>query len=750
MSSFAYRMKRLVRGPRRGADSTDGLHALSAGERYDLFASVTDEIVLFSDQGSLRILDANEAALRAYGYRREEMLQITIADLRAPATRSALPEQVDDTQRERGTLFETEHIRKDGSTFPVEVLARSAPVGKGRIIVSTIRDISERRKAAHHVERLTELWRFAMEPYRSEEAQLLEILRVGAAEIIPNGRFVGRLSHVEADTVIVDAVVGSDGARDARDEVENRRATLRDSIEERILRMRRAVGWSAPEGNRTISVIGVALGVGAERYVLSFSSSEPDVPPFSAADEAFVEVLGSFIASRLSQSRLRDQLVHAINHDRLTGLPNRAGLRQAANKLFTRGLRATIALIDLDGFHEINESLGHMSGDALMVEVGAALLAHASAGDFIARLDGDTFGVLMPGTDDEPETERIAGWRRIFHRPFGLGDRDRTAFARVTAGFGIAAFPRDGGTFEQVMTSANAALQAAKRKGAGQIASFDDEIASGMTSRTALRAALSTALDQDQFEMYYQPTVDLSTFQITGAEALVRWKHPQRGLIGPDQFIPFSQRDGSIRQIDRRIAARVSSQIASLSSLPYDFRCFINLSATTLDDPEIIEWLTGVVERTPAVRGKLGIEVTENAAMQHVERTLEVLAQLRALDFRIAIDDFGTGYSSLAYLKRFPIDVIKIDRSFVDGIVREQADRALIETLLGIAVQFKCATVAEGVETLEQVSWLRATSCTSIQGFYIAQPMPFAEYRDFLRDYRASVPPAPEEGALQS
>jgi diguanylate cyclase (GGDEF)-like protein/PAS domain S-box-containing protein len=704
---------------------------ITARVRYELFFGITTEIILFSDQRTLRILDANDAAARAYGYTRAELRELRVADLRLPGTDAIIARHVSDANAAQGTMFETVHVRKDGTTFPVEVLARTAWVEGDRIIISSIRDVTQRHRAAHHAQRLTEVWRLATDPAIDEESRLFAMLRAGAAEIAAGVRFVARLSHVEGADVVIDAVTPEPraGAEFATGGPAGSRFALQGSVESRVLRARRSIGWS----DESLSAIGVPVDVAEERYVLAFVSDAPEAERFNAEDEAFVEILGGFFASRLSQSRLRRQLVHQIGHDRLTALPNRAGLRQAVHRAIDEEHACTLVVIDLDAFDAVNEALGHLVADAVLVEVGAAFAAELRPGELVARLEGDSFGLLLPGNDRATTQERIDAWRAIFERPFGLGDRDGRMTARVTAGFGIATSPDDGTTFEKILTNATSALRAAKARGPGRVAYFDREIERLVSHRRVLRAELRDAIERDEFELFYQPTVSLATMRVTGAEALLRWNHPVRGLLAPDEFIPFAQQEGSIRDIDRWVAQRTIAQIAAFDGAGDGFRCYFNLSARTIDDGEFVTWLGDVLALHPNAEGKLGVEITENAAMLDFERTQDALLELRRLGVRVAIDDFGTGYSSLAYLKRFPIDVMKIDRSFIEGTARNASDRALVETLLAIAAQFGCATVAEGVETAEQMEWLRGTTCTAAQGYFIARPMPLASFIASLR-----------------
>ncbi len=704
---------------------------ITARVRYELFFGITTEIILFADQRTLRILDANDAASRAYGYTRAELRELRVGDLRLPGTEAIVARHVSDAAAAHGTTFETVHVRKDGTTFPVEVVARTAWVEGERIIISAIRDITQRLRAAHHAERLTEVWRLATDPSIDEESRLFAMLRAGAAGISAGGRYVARLSHVDGGELVVDAVTPEPraGADAANGGSPGTRRPLATSVEARVLSAHRSIGWSDEKS----SAIGVPVDVAEERYVLTFVSDGPIAERFTTEDEAFVEILGGFFASRLSQARLRRQLAHQIGHDRLTALPNRARLRQAVHRAIDDRHACTLVVIDLDAFDAVNETLGHLVADAVLVEVGAAFAAELRADEMVARLEGDSFGLLLPGNDRTATEARVAAWRAVFERPFGLGDRDGRMTARITACFGVATAPDDGTTFEKILTNATSALRAAKARGPNRVAYFDRELERLVSHRRVLRAELRDAIERDEFELFYQPTVSLASMRTTGAEALLRWNHPVRGLLAPDEFIPFAQQEGSIRDIDRWVAQRTVAQIAELGDVAADFRCYFNLSARTMDDGEFVPWLATLLAQHPVAADRLGVEITENAAMLDFERTQGALSELRRLGVRIAIDDFGTGYSSLTYLKRFPIDVMKIDRSLIEGTERDANDRALVETLLAIAGQFECATVAEGVETAGQLEWLQRTTCTAAQGYYLARPMPFAAFTASLR-----------------
>jgi len=372
----------------------------------------------------------------------------------------------------------------------------------------------------------------------------------------------------------------------------------------------------------------------------------------------------------------------------------------------------------------LNERHGHQFGDDILVEVAAGLEAVERA-NLVARMSGDEFAVLLRGVESvDSVNTALKPYVELLSRPFHTGDRDGTRMMRISASIGAARFPDDGDSMEELMRRAGAALEVAKGRGGGGIAIFDASMQPILEESYLRSVELSDAIVQDQLVLLYQPTFDLATRKIVGAEALVRWDHPERGRLLPDTFIPLAERTGLIEPLSRWVLDRVVRDLAT-AVLPREFRVYFNLAAQMLDNVRFISDLRDTLELNPDLVRYLGIEITESAAMENIERSMHTIDLFRSSGLQVAIDDFGTGYSSLSYLKRLTVDLIKIDRSFVAALPSDERDAALTEMLLRITQRFGFITLAEGIENEAQAAWLLSHGCRLGQGFLLAPPDSF-------------------------
>jgi diguanylate cyclase (GGDEF)-like protein len=607
------------------------------------------------------------------------------------------------------------------------------------------------RVALRQTQRLAAVWRIAGDEHLGDAERFQALLDTASGAIRPGRPFFGEIGHLDGDDFVIDA--SSDVyARDRRALVASHlpprgtRIPLVETLQYEIAQAGTTISFSdladidhAIRRQRVHStpwnsLIGTTFSVGTTSYFVAFASPE-DVrnDQFTEDDHAFIDVLASFLSGHLQQGRQLAQIRYQIEHDQLTGLPSRSPFRSATLRNTSVGIPCAVAIVALDRFREINETFGHMIGDALLVEIAAALRGARQSGDFIARLGGDNFAILIDdvGTFSDVEV-RIQPYRDVFLQPFGIGDRDGKESLRVGATFGVALYPQDATAFDELLARADAAVDFAKAHQRGSIVYFNDRLQRSIERRRSLHVELAAAITAGQFTVRYQPTIELWSRQIVGAEALVRWQHPQQGMVLPDEFIPFAEANGMIGPIGKWVMERVVADLSSAGPLPEHFRCYINLSGHQFGDTSFIAALRAQFAAHPQIAGHIGIEITETVAMSDVDRTLDALASLRELGIVIALDDFGTGYSSLSYLKRLPLDVIKIDKSFVRGLPDDQHDAGLVETVLAIASRFGFRTLAEGVETVEQYDWLRARGCTYGQGYLIARPMTFAQFSPWL------------------
>jgi diguanylate cyclase (GGDEF)-like protein len=473
-----------------------------------------------------------------------------------------------------------------------------------------------------------------------------------------------------------------------------------------------------------------------EAHFLLLASLAPMAAPFGPDDHTYIELLASLFTTHLHARWQSNRIRYQCEHDPLTGLRNRAHFRSAGRVALQRDGSGAIAVVNVDHFRSINELYGGMIGDAVLVEVGAALAARAENDEFVARLDGDTFGIYLPGVRSRDiVARRTAAFAAAFDHPFSTGDRDGTLAVSATATIGIAVAPDDGATFEAILARAEAAVAAAKHEPRGRISFFTADMEGQEQWRTRLTNELMEALERDEFELHFQPHLDLQTGRVTGAEALIRWNHPIRGLVAPAEFIPFAERHGLINAIGTRVLQQSIAAAERLRAIDRAFRLYFNLSAVQLEDDRFIEAIAAAANGG-APLDNLGVEITETAAMRDVQATLRLMRAIRGHGLHIAIDDFGVGYSSLSLLKLLPIDIVKIDRSFIASVLEDPHDAIVVEGIVSIVQRFGALTLAEGVEHDEQRDWLGAKGCRYVQGYAICVPLALDAFERWLHAER--------------
>jgi diguanylate cyclase (GGDEF)-like protein len=462
------------------------------------------------------------------------------------------------------------------------------------------------------------------------------------------------------------------------------------------------------------------------------------VPHLARGDE--IGTVARALQSLQDQTRRRAQaeaqISHMALHDGLTGLANRAGLREAIEQALTRAHRDdpfAVLFLDLDRFKSINDSLGHPVGDALLVEVAGRLTACIREGDTAARLGADEFAVLQRGTQDPADATQLA--RRIIEALQIPCDVAGHAIP-VDASIGIAFAPEDGADPDVLLKAAEMALYRAKNDGGGTFRLFDAAMDSKMQARRLLEMDLRQALAKGELQLYYQPIVTLHSNAVTGFEALLRWHHPQQGMVPPSEFIPIAEECGIIAAIGAWV---LRTACADAAGWPGDIKVAVNLSPMQFKSPTLIADVVAALTDSGLPGRRLEVEITETVMLHDTAATLEKLNQLRDLEVRIAMDDFGTGYSSLSYLRRFPFSKIKIDQCFIRDISDEFESTAVLRAITGLGVSLGMTTTAEGVETIEQLQQLRAEGCNEVQGYFFSKPKPGAEVAAMLDGIRRKL-----------
>jgi diguanylate cyclase (GGDEF)-like protein/PAS domain S-box-containing protein len=432
--------------------------------------------------------------------------------------------------------------------------------------------------------------------------------------------------------------------------------------------------------------------------------------------------------------RVEDHLAHQMLHDPLTGLANRALL----NDRLVHGLAGSrrrrselgVMCLDIDRFKAINSALGHGIGDQLLRQTAGRIADAIRPGDTVARIGGDEFVVVC---DDITPLGAEAIATRVL-TAVSQSSLIGTHEVSVTACIGIAVADTDA-TPETLLRDSGAAMYRAKAAGPGRIALFDDAVRAQAERRTEMAAALRHVIERDELIVYYQPIVDLTTGAMVSAEALLRWNHPERGLVGPEEFIPIAEETGLIVPIGAWVLERACAQLALWQDTQMTMSVAVNLSVRQVGAPDLVTLVKDVLTRTGARSESLCLELTESVLMDDVESARWTLESLKALGVRLAIDDFGTGYSSLSYLKRFPVDAVKVDRAFVDGLGGDPHDSALVAAIVAMASALDLEVTAEGVETHGQLHNLMRLGCRRAQGFYLARPMPAAEMSKLIAEH---------------
>ena len=444
-------------------------------------------------------------------------------------------------------------------------------------------------------------------------------------------------------------------------------------------------------------------------------------------------------------TRRQEELAFMATHDSLTGLPNRTLILDRIEQMLVRSRRnqspVAALFVDLDNFKSINDTLGHAAGDELLQAVAARLDGAVRATDTLGRLGGDEFIVIAEELSLAAGPELIADrLLEALKQPFTLGEGDDATTVNVTASVGIAAGDRLAAG--DLLRDADIAMYRAKWDGRNRHALFEAGMQDTVQRRMELEMDLRVALENDEFLLVYQPTFDLRDMSPTGVEALIRWDSPTRGVVQPDDFIPLLEETGLITEIGKWVLEQACHQGAAWREAGYPIGMAVNVSARQLDTDVFVTNVRDALSRSGLEPSALTLELTETTLMRDADETARRLTTIKGLGVRIAIDDFGTGYSSLAHLQKFPVDALKIDRSFISGLNDNQEGETLLHTLVQLGKALSIETLAEGIEQTQELTLLQGEQCDSGQGFLFARPLDVAATETFLRDWAENATPA--------
>ena len=659
-----------------------------------LIASTLDAVFTV-DRGGI-VIEWNPQAVATFGLRANEVVGRPLP----PDLRELFDSALASTTRR----LETTGRRANGEEFPVEVTVDRVGRGDDQTFTAFLRDISERKRSQVELENREQRFRALVEKSWSGVALLSADLAFCYA-----GASTERLLGYTEDDLAGTSFLGYVHPRE--------REILREVLS----------ALAAGSSNESHAELRFRHRSGIWIWLEAFAQNMLHEPSVGAIVLNYRDVT--------QRKATEKQLEYQAYYDALTGLPNRLLFRDRVVNAIAQAQRnrrgVAVMYLDLDHFKLVNDGLGHSLGDALLSEVAARLQSCVRASDTISRLGGDEFTILLIDTSS---SEAIAGVARKILQSFAHPFRVEGHELFVTASIGISIFPGDGEEVETLLKCADSAMYRAKELGRNQAQMFTASMNERYGRRLALEQSLHHALERDELVVHYQPIFDRNRKKIVALEALVRWDHPERGLVQPTEFIALAEETGLIVPIGEWVLRRVchDSRAWRMAGLP-PMRVGVNIAAPQFQQLSFALVVGSILREYGCDPELLELEITETVAVQNIETTTTAMRELKELGIRIAIDDFGTGQSSLVYLKRFPIDTVKIDRAFVRDVTTDESAAAIVSYVINLAHTLRLSVVAEGVETEEQWSFLKLKGCDQMQGFLFSQPLPADEAEEFMR-----------------
>ena len=658
--------------------------------RFRQMFELHSAIMLLVDPESGKIVDANSAAEHFYGYAPDNLRAMNIEDINMQ-TRAQIEYEMRQAYEQNRNYFIFEHRRMNGSTCTVEVHSSPVIVNGVRLLFSIIHDITDRKRAEENLRITAGVFSI------SQEAIVITDANNNIVEVNP--AFTRITGYSRNEVIGKNPRLLSSGHQDKAFYTQMWEILKRDQAWRGEIWNRRKSGQIYPE---LLSISALCESSGKViRYVAVFSD-----------------------ISHLKEHEA--ELISAAHFDALTGIPNRILLadrmKQAIAQTSRENNMMAVCYLDLDGFKPINDSLGHEAGDDVLIEVAKRIGNTIRGGDTNARLGGDEFVVLLLGLDRGEEC--VATLERMLAAiaaPITLKNKT----VSVSASIGVSIYPIDDQDPDTLLRHADQAMYVAKQSGKNRFHIYDPALDRRARDQHEFLKSIRYALEQNQFELYYQPKVNLFTQKLAGVEALIRWRHPERGLLPPSEFLHFIENTDLDIEIGEWVTTTALAQMEQWRKDGLDIEVSINITGYHLESLHFVEKLKKILASFPDTpSGKLQIEVLETVALNDINVVREIIGSCRALGIAFALDDFGTGYSSLSYLSSLPVDVLKIDQSFVRDMLDDKGDMAIVQGIIALATAFERQTVAEGIETKAHYQALLNMGCELGQGYCIARPMP--------------------------
>ena len=668
-----------------------------------LFENANDAIFLMSEN---KFIDCNQKTLEMFGCNREELIGKSLIAFSPPqqtdgrdSTEKAL-EKINAALAGQPQRFEWLHCRQDGTNFNTEVSLNRITLNKKNYLQAIVRDITERKLHDAQINKLS-----------SVMEQTADIVIVTDTK--------GKIEYVNPS---FEKITGYT----YKEAVNNTPRILASGKHKHAFYKHL---WDTITTGNSYSNIFINRRKDGSLYY-----EEKTITPIKdhAGTITHFVSTGKDISEHI---QVQERLQHMTHHDALTDLPNRNlfldRLQQALTRARWHNRLVAVILLDLDHFKNINDTFGHTVGDQLLLQLSKRLSNSVRDGDTIGRFGGSEFAILMDDIDSDKHMSSLA---KKLTDTLALPFKIKKQELFITASIGVSIYPNDGEDPDTLLRNADIAMYRAKELGKNNYQFYSDNLSAQIFERLALENHLRRAVDQNEFILYYQPQLDARNHRITGVEALLRWHHPDLGLVSPNNFIPHLEESGLIEEIGDWLLETACRQSREWHDTGWSYlHMSVNISGRQFNNPNFISSVHNIISTTNINPEFLELEITESMLMRNASATINALHSLNELGVRFAIDDFGTGHSSLSYLRRFPIDTIKIDRSFIHDVTENPDDAAIVSAIIVMAQSLSLNVIAEGIETQEQVEFLSSRNCHYLQGNLISRPLPAEEMTELLR-----------------